>query len=196
MDNKTPCPFCSQCCDRFGDHVLTCKKVEFYTRHKAVVDLLTRFVKAAKLKVENEVTIAQQKRPADLLIDRWTRGAPVAVDPTITHPLAPGLGLSLEGAMKAVESKAQRKIAKYAPVVSTRRLEFVPFVLSTFGELGSEALNFVDEAAAFYAGAQQTAQCEAAAQLRQRLSVVVAQQVGERLLGATANRGPGAPDDL
>jgi len=27
--DKTPCPFCSQCCDRFGDHVLTCKKVGF-----------------------------------------------------------------------------------------------------------------------------------------------------------------------
>ena len=79
---------------------------------------------------------------------------------------------------------------KYAPVVSTRRLEFVPFVLSTFGELGGDALNFVDEAAAFYAGARQTSQSEAAAQLRQCLSVVVAQQVGERLQGATADRGP------
>ena len=69
--------------------MLTCKKVEFYTRHKAVVDVLTRFVMAAKLKVENEVTIGGQKRPADLLVDRWTRGAPMAVDPTVTQPLAP-----------------------------------------------------------------------------------------------------------
>ena len=78
-------------------------------------------------------------------------------------------------------------------MVSTRRLEFVPFVLSNFGELGGDALNFIEEAAAFYAGARRTPQPEAAAQLRQRLSVVVAQQVGERLLGATADRG--SPED-
>ena len=51
LEDKAPCPFSSQNCDRYGDHVITCKRVEFYTRHKAVVDLLTRFIKAAKLKV-------------------------------------------------------------------------------------------------------------------------------------------------
>ena len=141
----------------------------------------------------HQVSVGGRERPADILVDRWTRGSPVAVDPTVTHPIAPGQGLSLEAATKAVVTKAQSKIAKYSDLVSTHRLEFVPFVVSTFGELGTHAQTFIDEAAAFYASAQQVPPGEAAMQLRQRLSVVVAQHVGERLLAAvgTAEAGEG-----
>ena len=64
--------------------------------------------------------------------------------------------------------------------------------MSTFGEFKDYAEKFLDEAAAFYAGAQQTLRCDALAQLRQRLSVVLVQQVGERLL--VASSGPSNDD--
>ena len=61
---------------------------------------------------------------------------------------------------KAVEVKAPRKTAKCAAVVSIRWLHFVPFLLSTFVELGSDGLNFVGEAAAFYAGTADSSVCD------------------------------------
>ena len=77
--------------------------------------------------MEIEVSVGGRERPANILVDRWTRGSPVAVDPTVTHPIAPGQGLSLEAATKAVVTKAQSKIAKYSDLDSTHKLEFVPF---------------------------------------------------------------------
>ena len=71
-------------------------------------------------------------------------------DVTVTHPLAPSLGLSLDAAKKAVERKAQRKNQKYSALVAAHRMEFTPVAMSTFGELGEEAEKVLDEAACFF----------------------------------------------
>ena len=59
-----------------------------------------------------------------------------------------------------MEVKAPRKTAKCAAVVSIRWLHFVPFLLSIFVELGSDGLNFVGEAAAFYVGTADSSVCD------------------------------------
>ena len=123
-EGEVRCLFCHDVCDPFGDHTLTCKKAEFHSRHYAIVDLLTRFIRAAKIKVENEITVGDRKRPADLLATTWTRGSPQVADVTVTHPMAPSLGLSLEAAKKAVERKAQRKNQTYSALVAAHRMEF------------------------------------------------------------------------
>ena len=53
--------------------------------HYAVVDLLAHFVRAAEIPVENEVTVGDSKKPADLLANTWIRGSPLATDMTVTH---------------------------------------------------------------------------------------------------------------
>ena len=75
---------------------------------------------------------------------------PTAVDVSITHPLAPSLSLSLQAAKQALCSKAGRKRAKYASLVAERKLNLVPFILSTFGALEEEqAMPFLDKVAGF-----------------------------------------------
>jgi hypothetical protein len=59
--------------------------------------------------------------------------------------------------------------------------------MSTFGELGEEAERFLDEAASFYSGAQQVPRGECLRKLKEQLGVVLAQQVGERLLAASCD---------
>ena len=87
-DTSPVCPFCGTSTDSFGDHLLCCNKAEFYTRHQVIVKCLT----AAGLRVANEVQIDGRERPADIFVDRWITSDPAAVDVTVTHPLAPGLG--------------------------------------------------------------------------------------------------------
>ena len=78
--------------DSFGDHLLCCNKAEFYSRHEAVVKILTAFLAAAGLRVANEVQVDGRQRPADIFVDRWTTADPAAIDVTVTHALAPSLG--------------------------------------------------------------------------------------------------------
>ena len=111
----------------------------------------------------------------------------MAADLTVTHPMATSLGLSLEAAKKAVATKSQSKKQKYSSLCASHRIEFTPVALSTFGELDSDAEKFHEEAAHFYAGAQQSPQGDCLKRLKEQLLVVLAQQVGERLLAASGN---------
>ena len=125
-DGSVDCPFCGDASDPFGDHALCCHKAEFYTRHQAIVKCLTAFVAAAGLRVANEVQIDGRERPADIFVNHWTTTDPVAVDVTVSHPLAPSLGLNLRMAKELAAAKEQQKIAKYARLIAEKQLHFIP----------------------------------------------------------------------
>ena len=65
-DSTTLCPFCSAPTDCYGDHFVCCKRVEFHSRHLAVVSSLTKMMDASGLRVANEVTVSNKKRPLSL----------------------------------------------------------------------------------------------------------------------------------
>ena len=180
------CPFCHGCADCFGDHILCCDKAEFTTRHEAIVSQLTHFLQAAGLAVQNNVAVGGHERPADILVTRWTDNAPVAVDVTVTHPLAPHLGVNQQLARTVLRAKERQKVAKYAELLQTVNLHFVPFPVSTFGELSPEAAAFVDDASAFYSARQQMPFGECRMQLLQRIETALMQQIGKRLLACCA----------
>jgi len=46
-DSTTLCPFCSEPCDCYGDHIMCCRRVEFHSRHHAVVSALTHAMESA-----------------------------------------------------------------------------------------------------------------------------------------------------
>ena len=48
--------------------------------------------------MQNNVGVGGRERPADIYVTRWTDNEPVAVDVTITHPLAPHLGVNQQQA--------------------------------------------------------------------------------------------------
>ena len=54
-----------------------------------------------------------KKRPADILIFSWLDGHPLALDATVTQPLAPGLGLDAAAAKKtSLKPWSARKISR------------------------------------------------------------------------------------
>jgi len=101
-DSTTLCPFCSEPCDCYGDHIMCCRRVEFHSRHHAVVSALSHAMESAGLRVTNEVTVTGKKRPADIFISQRSDNGPLAIDVTVTHPLAPSLGLSFSAARSAL----------------------------------------------------------------------------------------------
>ena len=115
---------------------------------------MTRFIRASGLKADDEVSVRGRERPADIFLERWTGVDPVAVDVTVTHPLAPSLGLSASAARLALAGKERQKLRKYAHLVEANQLSLVPFPMSTFGQLSTQASTFVDEAASFYSARQ------------------------------------------
>ena len=127
-------PFCAEAMDSYGDHLLCCNKAEFYTRHQAVVHCLTAFLAAAGLRVANEVQVEGRERPADIFVDRWSTADPAAIDVTVTHPLAPSLGLNIRSAKSVAAAKEKQKVAKYAHLIRDKRLNF-PAAFTTFGAL-------------------------------------------------------------
>ena len=144
------CPFCAEAMDSFGDHLLCCNKAEFYSRHQAVVHCLTAYLAAAGLRVANEVQVEGRERPADIFVDRWSTADPAAIDVTVTHPLAPSLGLNIRSAKSVAAAKEKQKVAKYAHLIRDKRLNFIPAAFTTFGALGPEATQLIDDAADFY----------------------------------------------
>ena len=121
---------------------LCCKKTEFYSRHLAVVEFFTKYIRVAGVRVDNEVQIGGRQRPADLLLTRWTGERFFVGDVVVTLPLPPSLGLSSATAAAAVRSKTARKTAKHAQLVATHDLEFAPLAFSTFGEQCEECSEF------------------------------------------------------
>ena len=180
------CPFCRGCADCYGDHILCCDKAEFTTRHEAVVSQLTHFLQAAGLSIQNNVGVGGRERPADILVTRWTDNEPVAVDVTITHPLAPHLGVNQTLARAALRAMKRQKIAKYSPLLQNANLNFVPFPVTTFGELSPQAADFVDDASTFYSARQQLSFGDSRTQLLQRVETALMQQIGKRLLACCA----------
>ena len=112
------------------------------------------------------------------------------MDVTVTHQLAPSLGLNLRMAKDAVSAKERQKLAKYARLIAEKKLHFIPLAITTFGAFGPQATQFMDDPADFY-----SAKCAAdrglcRKQLVERVQVALLHEVGKRLLaGIQADEG-------
>ena len=148
------CPFCKKAADAYGDHFLCCDEMEFHKRHRDVVSVIAHVARASGLQVDTEVGkfgsreegAMNRLRPGDVYIPHFFGGEAAIVDPSITHPLAPSLGLSATGARDALKIRAERKHHHYAPVRQNQTGTFVPFIMSTFGALDEvEAVPFLGQ---------------------------------------------------
>ena len=128
------------------------------------------FVTAAGVRATNEVQIEGRERPADIFMHRWTTAEPVAVD------------VNARQAKDAAATKERQKVAKYAHLIREKQLNFIPVGVTTFGALGPQATQFVDDAADFYSGKCAMDRGVCRRQLVERLQVALLQEVGKRLL--------------
>ena len=78
--------------------------------------------------------------PADILIARWDRGKPAALDITITSPLCPAiLGESCHQAGAAVLAAEARKLHFNGPKCQELGWSCIPLAVETYGNWGKQA---------------------------------------------------------
>ena len=91
-------------------------------------------------------------------------------------------------------AEERKKVAIYARTVQACHLEFVPFPMSTYGDLSPQASRFLNEAAEFYAGHVNEQKSACHQNLLQQLQVALMVVVGKRLVAAVnATEDTGSP---
>ena len=92
------CPVCSQKgLDPLGHHATTCSHGgDVVTRHNLLRDVVANLFRQAHMGVTVEAGYGlthdnSRSRPADVLVTRWKKGLPAALDITVTSPLNPAI---------------------------------------------------------------------------------------------------------
>ena len=130
----------------------------------------------------NEVQVEGRERPADIFVDRWSTADPAAIDVTVTHPLAPSMGLNIRSAKAVADAKEKQKVAKYAHLIRDKRLNFIPAAFTTFGALGPESTHLINDAADVYSAKNAADRGVCRMQHVQIVQVALLHEVGKRLL--------------
>ena len=128
-----------------------------HIRHNALRDTLVHFLHRAHASVQVEVGAGlfpdhSQSRPADILLQNWNLGRPVALDISVVSPLNPSTlaeaGAKFGAVLEATESrKHQANDEKCSALgwVST------PLAVDSYGAWGKEASLFLAQVAALLA---------------------------------------------
>ena len=142
------CPACHEQVDVYGDHLLCCRRNNFYGRHFAVQEAFISMAQAgdqpfrreAALTRSNEHPAGEALRPADLLLRAWQGGQDTAVDFTISHPLQqnqrPWSGAKAQGFVALQE---KRKVTKYKEACRVEGWGFIGAAFDTWGGMGPGA---------------------------------------------------------
>ena len=142
------CPACSQKVDVFGDHLLCCRRNNFYGRHFVVQESFVAMAQAgdqpfqreAPLLTQNRMPQGRPLRPADLLLKAWCGGKDLAVDVTISHPLqAAQQPWSAEKARGYLAMVERRKVTKYKEACTQEGWDFMGAAFDTWGGAGPGA---------------------------------------------------------
>ena len=142
------CPACGQQVDIYGDHLLCCRRNNYYGRHYAVQESFVSMAQAGDQPFLREAPLLKQAlvpqgrplRPADLLLRAWQGGKDLAVDVTISHPLqAAQQPWSAEKARGYLAMVEKRKLAKYKEACALEGWDFVGAAFDTWGGVGPGA---------------------------------------------------------
>lgn len=143
------CPRCFQRQDASGDHCVICRKGTLHGRHNAIVSTLQHLAQQGALAPQKEPPYLinnSEARPADVYIPVWTGGQPVAIDVSVTSPLADSYILKASKEVGAAASiRADVKRGKYSAVCAEHGMQFTPFVLETFGGFDKDAIEIISK---------------------------------------------------
>ena len=166
-ESEYHCPFCDEVVDKYGDHCLTCSCGGDRTkRHNLLRNEVFHLCNSTGLNPELErpgllkprplTGSAQEsgaerdpnatRRPADVFLPRWRRGAPAALDLAVTSGLrADTLNKTIDDGSSAVKAYEHHK-RSYLDTESTCREEginFIPLICEADGGGWGPAANAV-----------------------------------------------------
>ena len=138
------CPGCGQDANPEGDHFLCCPRNNYAKRHDAVQGAIFNILSTSGLAVAREVALPSDQdarlRPADLLLDNWLSGRPLAIDVTISHNWPPGHSAApgRDNWRPGLRRKEATKHLKYDEPCRRDGWGFRAIALGTWGGLGPE----------------------------------------------------------
>ena len=143
-DLPSHCPLCLDNMSSQPWHAFTCiklRRLAVTTRHNAVMYLLCEFARSHGTLVRLE-----PKDDSSLVPDgEFILPSSVAlVDASGTHPHAPSYrAAEVARSGSAIVTRENAKHAKYDDYAASCSADMVPFVLDTYGRLGSDATKFI-----------------------------------------------------
>jgi hypothetical protein len=169
--------------DQWGDHLVSCTQNGPTGRHHALRDGVFETCLRYGIGAVREATSEPGRRPADVLLTRWTRGRDVAVDFVVGHPLVlseqPIEVSSATGRVNGLESK---KVAENGATCAQAGWGFQPFGATTWGGIGTSAKQILGDIVRIAAaGLQGRAADEVAGKIYQDLSTRLMRQVARQL---------------
>ena len=195
LQRPLPCPGChTHQIDIYGDHIAQCTASPgVAARHNAIRDVLASLFRQAGFSVRAEIRLFADtnERPADLFIDKWLQGRPLAIDVSVVSPLCPSYldgssGTAGYAASKMVESK----IRKYADRLKSQESLFAPFVMETFGGFHPSCADIVDRLAkALSERVDDLSVSAARVRIYQRISLASQQSLANSFLARLSNCG-------
>jgi hypothetical protein len=138
-------PFCTGQVDEYRDHSLLCRGREMNKRSNLVIDALESYFKKVATVKREERSGYQAERPGDLAVT-WTKESSsekIFIDVSVTHRHIKNAEEKYD--KNYVESADQAKRTKYFSTMGHHR--FVPFGVSSTGEISSAAWELVNELA-------------------------------------------------
>jgi hypothetical protein len=172
--------------------LLCCKRNNYSNRHNAVQEALFTTLSCSGQCVAKEVPLEHNKesnlRPADLLLDMWHDGKPLAVDVTVAH----GWQVSEQGEQSKdkwrpfLKKREKGKHQKYDVPCEEEGWAFAAFAMGTWGGLGPEAAKILSRiaqrAAVCYEGQERNTKIS---EIYQLVSLSLSRQVWRLLLNKT-----------
>jgi hypothetical protein len=130
-----------------------------------------------------EVPSEPSRRPADVLLTRWSRGRDVAVDFVVGHPLVLSeQPIEVGSAVGRVNGLEAKKVAENSATCARAGWGFLPFGATTWGGIGPSAKQLLGEIVRVAAaGLQGRAADEVAGKVYQDLSTRLMRQVARQL---------------
>ena len=157
-------------------------------RHHALRDAFHTACVQMSIQAAKEVTARGGKRPADVLLQNWDRGADMAVDFNVAHPLALSeFPLCLDSVARHSAREEATKMAESDEVCARMRWGFMPAGMSTFGGTGPSFQELLKEVLARGTGdLRGWPKTERVLEVHRGLSLAVARHVARQL--AVRNR--------
>ena len=139
--------------DRFERRVLLKPGAGMHGRHNALRDVLFEAARSAGLRPLKEVMVdSSGRRPADVYFPEWSRGAPLAIDVTVSNPSQITTTFAARDGFSASELAAQAKEAAktslYAEQCQARGVSFLAIAVCCYGGWLPHAADLVKELAA------------------------------------------------
>ena len=177
-----PCPGCGQPQDFYGDHALCCAKMGRYKRHNRVRDFFLSCFEDAGYSAIPEASIPNsQLRPADVLVDNYSRGFPTAFDVTISHALQPSCSLAGVEVGKSASAACENKLSMYLTACNAVHWRFVPLAMESTGAVSSEVNSTIAALSRTIGQKSSTDSAVVASSLWSRLASSLFTSVGQQL---------------